>query len=50
MSGKDAKSLLLPSSEPLRSMVLAAAERLGLEQACGKLAPPGDIVSHLTHE
>lgn len=50
MLGKDPKTLLLPSSEPLRSMVLAAAERLGLEQCCGRLAPPGDIVNQLTHE
>jgi hypothetical protein len=43
MLGKDPKQVLLPKTEPLRSMVMAAAERLGLDECCGQLALPGDI-------
>ena len=48
LAGRDPKSVLLPSAEPLRSMVLAAAERLGLDGCLGKLAPPEEVNSHLT--
>lgn len=47
MAAKDPKSLLLPDTDPQLSMLLAAAERLGLD-SLGSLAPPGDIISHLT--
>jgi hypothetical protein len=50
MLGKDPKQVLLPKTEPFRSMVMAAAERLGLDECCGRLAPSGDIVSHLTQQ
>jgi hypothetical protein len=38
---------LLPQGEPLRSMVRAAAHRLGLDAVVTALTPPQDLLGHL---